>query len=256
MVHNFFEAFADAATAETKIGTVAAFLEQLGKRMTGTLSSAVSGVLGPFSDTLRGLLSDEVREASPVLVDFINNRNHEVCRGMTMTRCRQMLQVDGMTVPVIQPPFETPVQKGTPLVLDPPISGAFIYTAAQDGPLFESLILPHIGDEDGFILELFLGDEWSAPIRIAALTEYRIIAPTASFRISDIEPSSLVEGEPWLLGVTFDRDGTFNGSVTPQVVNAPSSLALLILALMAMFPFISRTTWRPGIFAGQASLPL
>ncbi len=213
------------------------FLLRIGEAIPQGLSSAIARVLGPFLNVTEALLSDEIREASPVLIDFYNNRNDEICRGMTMQRCQLLRQIeewDGSqpTIPIVQPKsvqdgtssFSVPVQKGTPILLDPDIAIGFEYNSVPNGPQFSSFVLPYLGSMvPSYLLETTTAGNWTKPIKIAPLTEYRFIQRVDGFRVSGIDPrvGLLPEGHIWLTALTFDRDGLFEGSIreltTPSV---------------------------------------
>ena len=128
--------------------------------------------------------------------------------------------------------FDIAVQQGESYAIDPEVSVGYDYAVGSGDPLFRSVKLPSIGD-DQYRLLLWDGNDYSFQSALSAGTEYFFSGTGVDrFRIDGIEPSAgLNPADPaaFVTVVSFADSGRFTGTMTPltvTVVPEPATLAL------------------------------
>lgn len=134
--------------------------------------------------------------------------------------------------------FDVEVKAGEAIAIDPMVAIGYDYQIGSGDPLFKSVKLPSLGDDQ---YELWLLDGaggYTFQTALEAGTEYFFAGTgVSSFRVLGIEESLLLDPSDvtaFVTTLTFAADGRFTGTMTPITVNVvpePQSWALLALGL-------------------------
>ena len=129
--------------------------------------------------------------------------------------------------PVVQPKttqgnkntFNVKVNANKAVILDPALATGFDYQAVAAGPLFKSVALPYLVPGQGsYKVQTYIKSKWTAAVDVPPLTEYKFPKAVIRFRVLGVPASANipadVRDQRWGAMVTFDRKGTFRGSVT------------------------------------------
>lgn len=134
--------------------------------------------------------------------------------------------------------FDVEVKAGEAIAIDPIVAVGYNYEVGSGDPLFASVKLPSLGDDQ---YELWLADGngvYSFQTVLNAGTEYFFAGTGASsFRVLGIEESLMLDPNDvtaFVTTLTFTADGRFTGTMTPITVNVvpePQTYALMLLGL-------------------------
>lgn len=134
--------------------------------------------------------------------------------------------------------FDVEVKAGEVIAIDPIIAVGYDYDIGAGDPLFASVKLPEMGDDQ---YELWLpdgGGGFRFQTMLSANTEYFFAGSGASsFRVLGIEESLMLDPNDvtaFVTTLTFSADGRFTGTMTPITVNVvpePQTYGLMLLGL-------------------------
>jgi hypothetical protein len=127
--------------------------------------------------------------------------------------------------------FDNPVVAGLVEYYDPIVAIGYDYMIGEGDPLFNSVIMPNIGDGE-FALWLFDGLDYAFEATILAEEEYFFADGVDRFRILGIDPGlGLDPNDPlaFATGLSFVADGWFTGTMTPITLEVPGGTAVIPL---------------------------
>ena len=138
--------------------------------------------------------------------------------------------------------FDIPVIAGQSIALDPVVAIGYDYQIGAGNPLFQSVLLPNIGD-GLFDLYLFNGSDWIFNSVLAAGTQFFFNGGGVDqFRVLGIEASAGLDPTDttaFITTVTFADSGRFTGSMTALTASTasvpePDTFALLGIGLLGV----------------------
>lgn len=119
--------------------------------------------------------------------------------------------------------------------IDPTVATGYTYATAAGEPNFKSVVLPDVGG--GHFTLTFTVDGVTQTVDLAAGSQFFFPGTgVSSFVVTGIEPAAGIDptnGEAFITGLTFEADGSFDGTMTPitltvGAVPEPGSLALML----------------------------
>ncbi len=143
------------------------------------------------------------------------------------------------------------VSSSSETFIDPAVATGYVFATAAGEPNFKSVLLPDVGGGH-FMLEYSV-DGHEVTINLDAGSQFFFPGDgVATFTVSGIDPAAGVNpgnGESFITGLTFESDGSFDGTMTPitlavGVVPEPSGLGLMLGGLAAVGLCLRR---RPGV---------
>lgn len=224
-------------------------LTALGQEIAGSLSGALTRVGSIFVGGGVAALNPETAQGAAALHAAIKDDTvtHGLWNQEANKQLRAVMQdMENRDSPISptstdgqKSNFQTPVQRGQVVPIDPFIATGFEYAINPGSPLIASFILPHLSEaQTKYEIELLIDGKWVKVGDAMSMREYVFGNPVSEFRVLGIDPSLKVNEQTgnWVSGLTFDRDGTFSGSVTALGINVPAvpepeSWAMLIAGL-------------------------
>jgi len=134
------------------------------------------------------------------------------------------------------------------LFIDPDVAIAYDLEVSG-GPSFVALLLPTLGDANGYTIETFDHGVWSVLGHVADGGTYSFVNALTEFRIGDIDPAlGLDPNNPvaFVLGAKFDGPGVATLAMTPITANItaavpePETYALMLMGLAGMGAVVRR----------------
>ena len=119
--------------------------------------------------------------------------------------------------------------------IDPTVATGFKYATAAGEPNFKSVVLPDTGG--GHFTLTFTVGEVTQSVSLDAGAQFFFPGDgVSSFFVTGIDPAAGIDptnGEAFITGLTFESDGSFDGTMTPittgvGVVPEPGSLTMLL----------------------------
>jgi PEP-CTERM motif len=128
------------------------------------------------------------------------------------------------------------------LYLDPEVAVGYTFTVSG-GPSFKEILLPQLGDPDGYDIQVLVDGEWVTVGQVADGGAYTFDEPVAAFRVMGISASLGLNPNniaAFTTGVKMDSQGVASFTMTPNTVTTPvpepgtvllAGMGLLTLAL-------------------------
>ncbi|MCK9686002.1 PEP-CTERM sorting domain-containing protein [Scleromatobacter humisilvae] len=119
--------------------------------------------------------------------------------------------------------------------IDPAVATGYTYATATGEPNFKSVLLPDTGG--GHFTLTFTVDGVTQSVSLDAGAQFFFPgAGVSTFVVSGIDPAAGIDptnGEAFITGLTFESDGSFDGTMTPMTLTVgavpePGSLALML----------------------------
>lgn len=122
------------------------------------------------------------------------------------------------------------------LFIDPVVAIGYEY-AISGGPSFTEILLPLLGDADGYGIELLINGNWTLVDQVADGGSYTFAEAVNGFRVVDIDPALALNPDSpvaFVTGIKVNEAGTIVLSMTPitAAVPEPATWALVFSGLV------------------------
>lgn len=216
------QVFSQAVAEFSTGGSVSNFISTLGSQINVGLAASIGRVGSVITQFGIGALDPDVAKGVEALVRVQNgglsinvNQDKALRELFEQTETQFKAPIQPRSTDGNKSNFNNDVTGSSLEIFDPEIGHGYIYEAGSNGLKFESVVLPHlIGKVSDYKIFIKQGGDWVFSTKAGAINEIKFATPVDTFLVVGVDPSGLPVETPWISGLSFDKTGTFNGSIT------------------------------------------